>query len=62
MTTERDQESGQFTAAEPLYGIKAIEREAGYVHLEPEQPAEELTVKQAAEQHATHERLRKIGR
>ena len=53
MTTERDQESGQFTASEPLYGLKGIEREAGYVHLEPEKPAEELTVAEAAEQLAS---------
>lgn len=49
MSEERDEETGQFKPSEQLFGLKAAEAEAGYVHLPPEEPEEELTVAEAAE-------------
>ncbi|SHM40962.1 hypothetical protein [Bradyrhizobium lablabi] len=49
----RDSSTGQFTSAEPPYGLASIEQEAGYVHLpeEPKEEAEGLTVDEAAERY-----------
>jgi hypothetical protein len=51
MSENRDDATGQFTAAEPEFGLRGIEQEAGYVHLpeEEKQEPEELTVAEAAE-------------
>jgi hypothetical protein len=58
MSESRDENTGQFTSAEPLYGLAGVEQEAGYVHLPEEQKegSEELTVSEAAERYNNNSR------
>jgi len=52
MNENHDEKTGQFAKAdEPLFGLRATESDAGYVHLPEEPAAEELTVAEAAEQY-----------
>jgi len=54
MSENRDETTGQFTSAEPLYGLASVEQDAGYVHL-PEENKEEpdgLTMEEAAERYS----------
>lgn len=56
MSDTRDDTTGQFASAEPLYGRAAEEREAGWVPLPEEKKddePEELTVREAAEELAS---------
>src|SRR4051812_19446095 len=55
MSDERNSDTGEFTpAAEPLYGLEGIERDAGYVPYKEEAAAEEpeaaLTIAEAAQE------------
>lgn len=52
MSENRDEPTGQFTSAEPLFGQEALEHDAGYVPYKDDETAaepEELTAKEAAE-------------
>lgn len=53
MSENRDESTGQFTSAEPLYGLAGVEQDAGYVHLpeEKKEGTEDLTVAEAAERY-----------
>src|SRR4051812_37701120 len=53
MSESRDESNGQFSSAEPLYGLEGVEHDQGYVPYQEEkkEEPEELTVKEAAEKY-----------